>query len=395
MFKHKYRKQLSIGQFDYYDVKSAISGLCIDTNINAYEKLPYSYRILAEQLLRHSDDGVDDGVIEKQLLALVNDNKSFELPWYPTRIVCHDILGLTALVDLAGLREVIAKQGGDPRKVNPVVPTQLIVDHSLSVEYDGSDSNAFVKNRAIEDSRNDDRFDFINWAKQAFTNVNVIPAGNGIMHQINLEKMSPVIQTEQGLAFPDTCIGTDSHTPHVSALGVLALGVGGLEAESVMLGRPSMMKLPKVVAVKLNGKPQSGITATDIALDLTQFLRSENVLSSYLEFIGEGVKYLTIGDRATITNMTPEYGASASIFYIDQQTLDYLTLTGRDNNTVKLVECYAKALGLWYDDFTKSLYSKTLSFDLSRVTRNISGPKNPHHKIPPAGHYIRKTRLQP
>src|SRR5699024_1663136 len=198
-----------------------------------------------------------------------------DFPWYPSRVICHDILGLTAFVDLAGLREAVAEKGGDAKKVNPVVPTQLIVDHSLAVECGGYDPDAFRKNREIEDRRNADRFHFINWVKQAFNNVDVIPPGNGIMHQINLEKMSPVVYVDDGVAFPDTSVGTDSHTPHVDALGVIAIGVGGLEAESVMLGRASWMRTPEMIAVELSGKPQPGITATDIVLALTEFLRQQ------------------------------------------------------------------------------------------------------------------------
>src|SRR6185437_2359036 len=216
------------------------------------------------------------------------------------------------------------------------------------------DPDAFAKNRAIEDRRNEDRFHFIEWTKQAFENVDVIPPGNGIMHQINLEKMSPVIQVRhdengKGVAYPDTCVGTDSHTPHVDALGVIAVGVGGLEAESVMLGRASWMRLPDIVGVELTGARQSGITATDIVLALTEFLRQQKVVSAYLEFHGEGASRLTLGDRATISNMAPEFGATAAMFYIDDQTIRYLKLTGRDEALVALVETYAKTTGLWDD----------------------------------------------
>ena len=302
--------------------------------------------MLAEQLVRRCDPETLEGSL-KQIIERKSD---LDFPWYPARVVCHDILGQTALVDLAGLRDAIADQGGDPAKVNPVVETQLIVDHSLAVEHAGFDSEAFDKNRAIEERRNEDRFHFIEWCKTAFKNVSVIPAGNGIMHQINLEKMSPVIQSKEGIAFPDTCVGTDSHTPHVDALGVIAIGVGGLEAETVMLGRPSMMRLPDIVGVKLTGQRQEGITATDIVLAITEFLRNERVVSSYLEFFGEGARALTIGDRATISNMTPEYGATAGMFYIDEQTIQYLKLTGREPEQVELVERYAKQTGLWADD---------------------------------------------
>ncbi len=284
---------------------------------------PYVSRVLAEQLVRRCDPALLDDALRQ----IVERRRDLDFPWYPARVVCHDILGQTALVDLAGLRDAIADQGGDPAKVNPVVPTQLIVDHSLAVEAPGFDPDAFAKNRAIEDRRNADRFHFIEWTKRAFENVDVIPAGNGIMHQINLEKMSPVIQVRDGVAFPDTCVGADSHTPHVDALGVIAIGVGGLEAETVMLGRPSMMRLPDIVGVNLTGRRAEGITATDIVLALTEFLRRQKVVGAWLEFFGEGADSLTIGDRATISNMCPEYGATAAMFYIDQQTLDYLRLT--------------------------------------------------------------------
>ena len=323
----------------------------------------------------------DSTELTAALKQLINRERTLDFPWYPARVVCHDILGQTALVDLAGLRDAIAEQGGDPSKVNPVVQTQLIVDHSLAVECGGYDPDAFEKNRAIEDRRNEDRFHFINWTKTAFENVDVIPAGNGIMHQINLEKMSPVIQVQNGIAYPDTCVGTDSHTPHVDALGVISVGVGGLEAETVMLGHPSMMRLPDIVGVHLKGKRQAGITATDIVLALTEFLRKERVVGAYVEFFGEGADSLSIGDRATIANMTPEYGATAGLFYIDGQTIDYLRLTGREDKQVELVENYAKTAGLWSSDLVNADYERVLEFDLSLVTRNMAGPSNPHARV--------------
>ena len=370
----QYRKWLPNTQVEYYDTKLAVDSLVA----GAYNKLPYTSRILAENLVRRCEaDQLNDA-----LLQLIQRKRDSDFPWYPARVVCHDILGQTALVDLAGLRDAIADEGGDPAKVNPVVETQLIVDHSLAVEHAGFDKDAFEKNRDIEDRRNEDRFHFIEWCKTAFKNVNVIPAGNGIMHQINLEKMSPVVQVKNGVAFPDTCVGTDSHTPHVDALGVLAIGVGGLEAETVMLGRPSMMRLPHIVGVKLTGIRQPGITATDIVLAITEFLRQQKVVSSYLEFFGEGARKLTIGDRATISNMTPEYGATAGMFYIDEQTINYLKLTGRDEKQVALVEQYAKQTGLWADDLVEAEYERVLEFDLSFVQRNLAGPSNPHRRLP-------------
>ncbi len=369
-----YRKSLPGTQLDYFDAREAVNSI----SPGAYETLPYTSRVLAEQLVRRCDPNA----LTASLKQLIERKRDLDFPWYPARVVCHDILGQTALVDLAGLRDAIADQGGDPAKVNPVVETQLIVDHSLAVEHAGFEPDAFEKNRAIEERRNEDRFHFIEWCKTAFENVSVIPAGNGIMHQINLEKMSPVVQAKQGIAYPDTCVGTDSHTPHVDALGVIAIGVGGLEAETVMLGRPSMMRLPDIVGVKLTGKRQPGITATDIVLAITEFLRNERVVSSYLEFFGEGARDLTIGDRATISNMTPEYGATAGMFYIDEQTINYLKLTGRDDQQVDLVEKYAKQTGLWADDLDTAVYERVLEFDLSSVSRNMAGPSNPHRRLP-------------
>ena len=370
----QYRKNLTGTTLDFFDAREAVDAI----KPGAFDTLPYTSRVHAENLVRRCPPET----LRDSLIQLIDRKRDLDFPWFPARVVCHDILGQTALVDLAGLRDAIAQQGGDPSKVNPVVPTQLIVDHSLAVEHAGFEPDAFEKNRAIEDRRNDDRFHFINWTKTAFKNVDVIPPGNGIMHQINLEKMSPVVHAKDGVAFPDTLVGTDSHTPHVDALGVIAVGVGGLEAESVMLGRASYMRLPDIVGVELTGKPQPGITATDIVLALTEFLRKERVVSAYLEFYGEGAAHLTLGDRATISNMTPEYGATAAMFYIDQQTLDYLTLTGRDAEQVKLVETYAKQAGLWADTLTGAEYERVLTFDLSSVTRNMAGPSNPHARLP-------------
>ncbi|MBT50175.1 MULTISPECIES: Fe/S-dependent 2-methylisocitrate dehydratase AcnD [Acinetobacter] len=370
---NQYRKPLAGTQLEYYDVRQAVE----DIQPGAYETLPYTSKVLAEQLVRKADaENLTD-----YLKQLIERRQDLDFPWYPARVVCHDILGQTALVDLAGLRDAIADKGGDPSKVNPVVPTQLIVDHSLAVEYGGFDPDAFEKNRAVEDRRNEDRFHFIEWTKTAFKNVDVIPAGNGIMHQINLEKMSPVIQNRDGLAFPDTCVGTDSHTPHTDALGVISVGVGGLEAENVMLGRASWMRLPDIIGVEFVGQRQAGITATDIVLALTEFLRKERVVGGYLEFFGEGADSMSVGDRATISNMTPEYGATAAMFYIDQNTIDYLRLTGREDAQVALVEQYAKEIGLWASDMTKAQYPRVLRFDLSTVTRNIAGPSNPHARV--------------
>ena len=369
----EFRKKLPGTELDYFDTQAAVDAI----QAGAYAKLPYTSKVLAENLVRRCPPEN----LTASLKQIIERKRDLDFPWFPARVVCHDILGQTAFVDLAGLRDAIAEKGGDPAQINPVVPTQLIVDHSLAVEHAGYEKDAFEKNRAIEDRRNADRFRFINWCKTAFKNVNVVPPGNGIMHQINLERMSPVIEARDGVAFPDTLVGTDSHTPMVDALGVIALGVGGLEAESVMLGRASYMRLPNIIGVELTGKPQPGITSTDMVLAITEFLRNQKVVSSYIEFYGEGASALTLGDRATISNMTPEFGASAALFSIDQQTLDYLTLTGRDADQVKLVETYSKTTGLWSDDLVDAEYERVLTFDMSSVGRNIAGPSNPHAKV--------------
>ncbi len=369
----EHRKPLPGTSLDYFDARAAVEAL----QPGAWAGLPYTSRVLAENLVRRCEPAT----LERSLRQLVERRRDHDFPWFPARVVCHDILGQTALVDLAGLRDAIADQGGDPAQVNPVVPVQLIVDHSLAVEHGGFEPDAFAKNRAIEDRRNEDRFHFIEWTRRAFENVDVIPPGNGIMHQINLERMSPVIGVSDGVAYPDTCVGTDSHTPHVDALGVIAIGVGGLEAENVMLGRASWMRLPDIVGVELAGRPQPGITATDLVLALTEFLRKQKVVGAFLEFRGEGAAALTLGDRATISNMAPEYGATAAMFFIDGHTLDYLRLTGRGDAQVALVETYAKQAGLWADALADAQYERTLHFDLSTVVRTMAGPSNPHARV--------------
>ncbi|MFP4276113.1 MAG: Fe/S-dependent 2-methylisocitrate dehydratase AcnD [Wenzhouxiangella sp.] len=368
-----YRSKLPGSELVFYDARAAVDAI----RPGAWDGLPYVSRVLAENLVRRCPPAQ----LRASLTQIIERKRDLDFPWFPARVVCHDILGQTALVDLAGLRDAIAEQGGDPAQVNPVVPVQLIVDHSLAVEHAGFEKDAFEKNRAIEDRRNADRFDFINWTREAFDNVDVIPPGNGIMHQINLERMCTVVEVRDGVAFPDTLVGTDSHTPHVCALGVIAIGVGGLEAENVMLGRASYLRLPDIVGVELTGRPQPGITATDIVLALTEFLRRERVVGAWLEFFGPGARTLTVGDRATISNMTPEYGATAAMFHIDEQTIDYLKLTGREDAHVKLVEDYARHTGIWADDIEGAEYERVLHFDLSTIERNIAGPSSPHKRV--------------
>ena len=374
----QFKKPLPGTDLYYFDTREAIENI----EAGAYDKLPFCSKVLCENLVRRCPPEELTDALKQH----IEGKQDLDFPWYPARVVCHDILGQTAFVDLAGLRDAIAEQGGDPSKVNPIVPTQLIVDHSLAVEHAGFEENAFEKNRAIEERRNDDRFHFINWCQYAFDNVNVVPPGNGIMHQINLEKMSPVVQVVHNkageeVAFADTLVGTDSHTPMVDALGVISIGVGGLEAESVMLGNPSYMRLPDYVGVKLTGKLQKGITGTDLVLAMTEFLRDAGVVSTYIEFFGEGARQLSVGDRASISNMTPEYGATAAMFYIDEQTIDYLRLTGRSEAQIKLVEQYAKQTGLWADGMENAVYDRVIEFDLSAVVRNMAGPSRPHARV--------------
>jgi 2-methylcitrate dehydratase (2-methyl-trans-aconitate forming) len=358
----------------FVDARAAVNAL----SAKAWDALPLAARIHAENIVRKAPAQE----VVAHLHEIIQRTRTRDIPWYPARVVCHDILGQTALVDLAGLRDAIAAQGGDPAQVNPVVPVQLVVDHSLAVECGGFDPEAFAKNRAIEERRNEDRFHFIEWSRHAFDQVDVIPPGNGIMHQINLEKMSPVIAVENGIAYPDSCVGTDSHTPHVNALGVIAVGVGGLEAENVMLGRASWLRLPEFVGIELIGQAAPGIGATDIVLSLTEFLRAQKVVGAYLEFFGPGVCTLGVGDRASIANMAPEYGATVGLFAIDVQTLDYLRISGRSPEQVALVQAYARHAGLWADDLQHARYERRLQFDLGQVERSMAGPSQPHQRLP-------------
>lgn len=359
----------------YLDVRAAVEAVCPD----AFERMPYSVRVLAENLLRKSHATPGFAVM---LQALIERQHDVDFPFYPARVVLQDLLGTPALVDLAGMRDAVAEAGGDPRSVNPVVPTLLVVDHSLNVEVAGSEPDAMPRNMAMEQTKNAERFEFLAWCKQAFSNLDVLMPGSGILHQINIERMSPVVQVLDGLAFPDTLVGTDSHTTMIDALGVLGWGVGGLEAESVMLGRASWMRLPQLVQVRLVGKVQPGVLATDVVLALTEFLRGQDVVGAILEFHGPGVASLPLADRATISNMAPEFGATAAMFAIDQYTLDYLVLTGRAQAQVELVAAYAQAQGLWADGFEKAEFDRTVLFDLSSIQLALAGPSDPHQRRP-------------
>ncbi len=344
----------------------------------AFRTMPFTARVFAENIARRCEGQTLSAALEQ----VVNGRSDADFPFHPARVVLQDLLGTPALVDLAGLRDAVAAAGGDPATVNPVVPTQLVVDHSLNVDVGGMVDDAMAQNMAIEQRKNAERFEFLAWAKRAFRNLDIVMPGNGILHQINLERLSPVVQVSDGIAFIDTLVGTDSHTTMIDALGVVGWGVGGIEAESVMLGRPIWMRMPEIVAVELSGQRQPGVQATDLVLALTEYLRTQRVVGTILEFRGEGAANLPLPDRATIANMAPEFGATAAMFAIDDHTLDFLRLTGRMPSQVALVEAYAKAQGLWASDLLDARYGRSLRFDLSSVGRAIAGPANPHQRIP-------------
>ncbi|MGH8293954.1 MAG: aconitate hydratase AcnA [Steroidobacteraceae bacterium] len=343
-----------------------------------FERLTLTGRILAENLVRCSGS-ID---LERYARQIIERRSDEDFPFYPARVVLQDFLGTPVLVDLAGLREAVAEGGGDPVQVNPVVPTQLVVDHSLNVEVGGSVPGAMARNMAIESRRNAERFAFLAWAKHAFRNLDIVMPGNGILHQINLERLSPVVQVAGGMAFADTLVGTDSHTTMINALGVLGWGVGGIEAESVMLGRPIWMRLPDIVGVEISGTRQAGVQATDLVLALTEYLRREGVVGCILEFHGDGVAQLSLADRATISNMAPEFGATAAMFSIDERTLEFLRLTGRTSRQTRIVRQYANEQGLWASTLQGAVYPRLLHVDLSAIGRAIAGPAHPHQRIP-------------
>jgi aconitate hydratase len=344
----------------------------------SFARMPYSVRVFAENIARRQPAAH----AARYLQALAGRRHDVEFPYYPARVVLQDLLGTPALVDLAGMRDAIAEAGGDPTAINPVVPTHLVVDHSLNVEVAGYDPEAMSKNMAIEQTKNAERFEFLAWCKQAFSNLDVLMPGNGILHQVNIEHLSPVIQVKDGVAWPDTLVGTDSHTTMINAIGVLGWGVGGIEAESVMLGRAVWLRLPTIVGVELTGARQPGVTATDLVLAITEFLRKQKVVGTIIEFYGEGARAMTLSDRATISNMAPEFGATAALFAIDEKTLDFMRLTGRAQDQIALTESYARAQGLWADDLADAEYDRVLSFDLSCVGRALAGPSNPHDRVP-------------
>lgn len=345
------------------------------------EKLPYSLKVLAENLLRNEDGS---NITKEHIEAIANwdpeAEPSIEIQYTPARVVMQDFTGVPCIVDLATMREAVGDLGGDPDKVNPLAPADLVIDHSVIADLFGT-ADAFERNVEIEYERNGERYQFLRWGQGAFDDFKVVPPGTGIVHQVNIEYLASVVMTRNGQAYPDTCVGTDSHTTMVNGLGVLGWGVGGIEAEAAMLGQPVSMLIPRVVGFKLTGEIQPGVTATDVVLTVTEMLRKHGVVGKFVEFYGEGVAEVPLANRATLGNMSPEFGSTAAIFPIDQETIDYLKFTGRSEEQLALVEAYAKEQGLWHNPEREPAFSEYLELDLSEVVPSIAGPKRPQDRI--------------
>ena len=349
-------------------------------------RLPYSLKILLENLLRHEDGRfVKAADIEALARWDVTSARQKEISFVPARVLLQDFTGVPAVVDLAAMRDGIARLGGDPNRVNPLQPVELVIDHSVQVDY-FAQPNAFELNAELEFSRNKERYAFLRWGQNAFRNFRVVPPDTGIVHQVNLEYLARVVVADEGpdgsVAYPDTLVGTDSHTTMVNGLGVVGWGVGGIEAEAAMLGQPISMLIPQVLGVRLAGALSEGVTATDLVLTVTERLRKHGVVGKFVEFFGPGLEHLTIADRATLGNMCPEYGATIAIFPIDGMTLDYLRLTGRDESRLRLVEAYAKGQGLFREARApEPVFSETIELDLSAVEPSLAGPRRPQDRV--------------
>src|SRR5213083_180249 len=349
-------------------------------------RLPYSMKILLENLLRHEDGHfVKSADIEALARWDVKGSAQKEISFAPARVLLQDFTGVPAVVDLAAMRDGIARLGGDPARVNPLQPVELVIDHSVQVDFFGQ-ANAFQLNAELEFSRNRERYAFLRWGQDAFHNFRVVPPDTGIVHQVNLEYLARVIVSAESpdgpLAYPDTLVGTDSHTTMVNGLGVVGWGVGGIEAEAAMLGQPISMLIPQVLGVRLKGAMLEGATATDLVLTITEKLRKHGVVGKFVEFFGPGLEHLTIADRATLGNMCPEYGATIAIFPIDAMTLDYLRLTGREDSHIALVEAYAKAQGMFHHAGDPDpVYTECVELDLGRVEPCLAGPKRPQDRV--------------
>ncbi|MDH3932956.1 MAG: aconitase family protein, partial [Chromatiales bacterium] len=350
-------------------------------------RLPYSLKILMENLLR-TEDG--ENVTRDDILAIANwdphAQPSVEIAFTPARVIMQDFTGVPAVVDLAAMRDAVVKLGGRAEAINPLSPAELVIDHSVQVDNYGSDT-ALAQNTAIEFERNEERYSFLRWGQTAFSNFKVVPPNTGIVHQVNLEYLARVVfdaeRDGETLAYPDTVVGTDSHTTMINGLGVLGWGVGGIEAEAAMLGQPITMLIPQVVGFRLKGTLKEGTTATDLVLTVTEMLRNKGVVGKFVEFFGDGLSNLPLADRATLGNMAPEFGSTCGIFPIDNETLRYLELSGRDADQIALIEAYAKAQGMWREDGQPEAdYSDVLELDLGDVEPSLAGPKRPQDRIP-------------
>ncbi|MBN1932953.1 MAG: aconitate hydratase AcnA [Desulfobacterales bacterium] len=381
MDRREFVKQLKIQsrEYDFLDFN-----MLEKKGVGGIQKLPFSIKILVENLLRKLDGSL---VKPTDLLKIAKWQKKYpmpiEIPYHPARVLMQDFTGVPALVDLAAMRDAVRDLGGDPRKINPRVPVELIIDHSVQVDYYGT-KDSLNKNVALEYQRNAERYAFLKWAQKSFDNLKVVPPNSGICHQLNLEYLGKVViaqkTVEKTLLYPDTIVGTDSHTPMINGIGVMGWGVGGIEAEAVMLGQPYYMPIPEVIGVKLVGELKEDVTATDLVLTVTQWLREHNVVGKFVEYFGMGMKNLTVPDRATIANMTPEYGATLGFFPIDEKTIKYLRITNREDQA-EIVEAYAKELGLFYTGSEEPEYTEVLEFDLTKVEPCVSGPARPQDRI--------------
>ncbi len=377
------RQMLDVGgkHYAYYSLAKAAEQL------GDISKLPISMKVLLENLLRFEDGGftVDRSHIQALVDWQANPTTGEEIQYRPARVLLQDFTGVPCVVDLAAMRDAIKKLGGDTAKINPLVPVNLVIDHSVMVDEFGH-PKAMEANMALEYERNAERYDFLKWGSKSFQNFTAVPPGTGICHQVNLEHLAQAVWSSEGpdgvmVAYPDTCVGTDSHTTMINGLGVLGWGVGGIEAEAAMLGQPVSMLIPEVVGFYLEGAMAEGVTATDLVLTCVQMLRNVGVVGRFVEFYGPGVANLTLADRATIANMAPEYGATCGFFGIDDKTLDYLRLTGRSEENIALVEAYAKAQGMWFDPANVPVFTKTLSLDMATVVPSLAGPKRPQDKV--------------
>ncbi|WP_274307111.1 aconitate hydratase AcnA [Solibacillus daqui] len=356
-----------------------------EAGIANVSRLPYSIKVLLESVLRQYDNYVIKEEHVNELAKFGSHNKEAEVPFKPSRVVLQDFTGVPVVVDLASLRSAMKEMGGDPAKINPAIPVDLVIDHSVQVDKYGN-AAALQANMDLEFERNAERYNFLKWAQTAYDNFRAVPPATGIVHQVNLEYLAPIVhvnETEEGLvAFPDSVVGTDSHTTMINGIGVLGWGVGGIEAEAGMLGQPSYFPIPDVIGVKLVGELPNGTTATDLALKVTQVLRQRGVVNKFVEFFGPGVPGLPLADRATISNMAPEYGATCGFFAIDEESVNYMRLTGRDEEHIAVVEAYLKANGMWFDPTLEPVYTDVLEINLADIEANLSGPKRPQDLIP-------------